>query len=123
MAGRVLIAEDEPNITIALSYLLESAGFAVDVVNDGEAAIDALRLSPPDVLVLDVMLPKRNGFEVLKAVRADRNLAALPVLVLTARGQAQDRRNAEEFGATAFLTKPFANDAVVDAVKTLVAGS
>ena len=72
------------------------------------------------MLVLDVMLPKRSGFEVLKQIRADEVLRDLPVLILTAKGQAQDRRTAEELGADGFVTKPYANAEVVDAVRRLL---
>lgn len=123
LTGRVLLVEDEPNITIALSYLFERAGFDIEAVADGDAAIDALRIRPPNVLVLDVMLPKRNGFEVLKFARGPLGLATMPVLVLTARGRSQDRKIAEEFGADAFLTKPFANKDVVEVVQRLTAAS
>lgn len=72
------------------------------------------------MLVLDVMLPRRSGFEVLKEIRADDGLGDLPVLILTAKGQAQDRRVANELGATGFVTKPYANADVVDAVRRLL---
>ena len=80
----------------------------------------AIRDMRPRVLVLDIMLPKRSGFEVLKQIRADASTHALPVLVLTAKGQAQDRRVAEELGADSFVTKPYSNTEVVDAVRTLL---
>lgn len=87
---------------------------------DGEAVMDAVRRHRPRVLVLDIMLPKRSGFEVLKQIRADRSTADLPVLVLTARGQQQDKRIAEELGADRFVTKPYSNADVVDAVRSLL---
>ena len=79
--------------------------------------------SKPRLVVLDVMLPKRSGFEVLKQIRADAQTRELPVLILTAKGQAQDRRIAEELGASSFVTKPYANADVVDAVRELLAGA
>ena len=87
---------------------------------DGEAVMDAVRRQNPRVLVLDIMLPKRSGFEVLKQIRADRATANLPVLVLTAKGQQQDRRIAEELGADRFVTKPYSNGDVVEAVRSLL---
>lgn len=121
MATRVLIAEDEPNIVESLSFVLEREGFAVRAVLDGEAALRELRADAPDLLVLDLMLPRMNGFEVLKAVKSDPALVAVPVIVLTAKGQAQDRRMVEEIGAEGFMTKPFSNREIVERVRELAA--
>ncbi|ODT33862.1 response regulator transcription factor [Zeimonas arvi] len=121
MPHRVLIAEDEPNIVESLSFVLAREGFEVEAALDGEAAIDRLRRQLPDLLILDVMLPRLNGFEVLKRVKADPALRALPVIVLTAKGQVQDRRMAEEIGVDGFMTKPFSNREVVDEVRRLIA--
>ena len=120
MAVDILIAEDEPSILEALAFVLGRAGWSVATVIDGEAVMSAVRREEPRVLVLDVMLPKRSGFEVLKQIRANPATRALPVLVLTAKGQQQDRRIAEELGADSFVTKPYANAEVVDAVRALL---
>ena len=120
MAVDVLIAEDEPSILESLDFILRRAGWTISAVTDGEAALEAVRRLRPRVLVLDVMLPKRSGFEVLKQIRADAETHALPVLILTAKGQQQDRRIAEEFGANVFVTKPYANAEVVGAVRLLL---
>jgi DNA-binding response OmpR family regulator len=120
LATDILIAEDEPSILEALSFVLQRAGWSVHSVTDGEAVMDAVRHERPRVLILDVMLPKRSGFEVLKQIRADTGTRSLPVLVLTAKGQAQDRRIAEELGADSFVTKPYSNVDVVEAVRALL---
>lgn len=120
MATDILIAEDEPSILEALRFVLARAGWTIEGVTDGDAVMGAVRLSRPRVLVLDIMLPKRSGFEVLKQIRADPSTRALPVLVLTAKGQQQDRRVAEQLGANSFVTKPYANADVVDAVRALL---
>ena len=120
MAARVLIAEDEPNIVESLSFMLRRAGYDVASAQDGEAALAGLRSQPAQLLILDLMLPRLNGFEVLKALRADAALAATPVLVLTAKGQQQDRRLAEAIGADAFMTKPFSNRESMDEVRRLL---
>jgi Response regulators consisting of a CheY-like receiver domain and a winged-helix DNA-binding domain len=120
LAVDVLIAEDEPSILESLDFILRRAGWTISAVTDGEAALEAVRRLKPRVLVLDVMLPKRSGFEVLKQIRADVETHALPVLILTAKGQQQDRRIAEEFGADVFVTKPYANAEVVGAVRQLL---
>lgn len=120
MATDILIAEDEPSILEALSFVLERAGWTIQTVTDGEVVMRTVRVSRPRMLVLDIMLPKRSGFEVLKQIRADPSTRNLPVLVLTAKGQAQDRRIAEELGADRFVTKPYSNTEVVEAVRTLL---
>lgn len=120
MATDILIAEDEPSILEALSFVLQRAGWSVHSVTDGEAVMEAVLVTQPRVLVLDVMLPKRSGFDVLKQIRANPQTRNLPVLVLTAKGQQQDRRIAEELGADMFVTKPYSNADVVDAVRTLL---
>jgi DNA-binding response OmpR family regulator len=121
-ANKVLIAEDEPHIVESLSFLLGREGFDVSSAADGEAAFSRLEEDPPDLMILDVMLPRLNGFEVLRRVRADPRLKNLPVIMLTAKGQHQDRQRAEDIGADAFITKPFSNREVVDRVRALVAG-
>ncbi|HNU11391.1 MAG TPA: response regulator [Rubrivivax sp.] len=119
MGARVLIAEDEPNIVESLSFVLEREGFSVHAVFDGEAALRELRASAPDLMILDLMLPKMNGFEVLKAAKSDPELSSVPVIVLTAKGQAQDRRMVDEIGAEGFMTKPFSNREIVERVREL----
>lgn len=120
MATDILIAEDEPSILEALSFVLKRAGWTIHAVTDGEAVMAAVHAAHPRVLVLDVMLPKRSGFEVLKQIRGDPATSSLPVLVLTAKGQQQDRRIAEQLGADSFVTKPYANADVVSAVRALL---
>lgn len=119
MGTRVLIAEDEPNIVESLSFMLRRAGYDVASVLDGEAALAALRAHRIDLMILDLMLPRLSGFEVLKAVKADPALQSIPVLILTAKGQAQDRRLAVEIGVDAFMTKPFSNQELMDEVRRL----
>lgn len=121
MAVDVLIAEDEPSILESLDFILRRAGYSIESVTDGDAALAAIRRECPRLVVLDVMLPKRSGFEVLKQIRADHITRDLPVLILTAKGQAQDRQIAEELGASSFVTKPYANADVVGTVRRLLA--
>ena len=102
LAVDVLIAEDEPSILESLDFILRRAGYSIESVTDGDAALAAIRRERPRLVVLDVMLPKRSGFEVLKQIRADHVTRDLPVLILTAKGQAQDRQIAEELGASSF---------------------
>lgn len=122
MPKRVLLAEDEPNIVESLTFLLDRAGFQVSVETDGQQALDAALNDTPDLLILDVMLPKMSGYEVLRHLRADRRAETLPVLMLTAKGQQADRETALECGADLFITKPFANSEIIDGVKKLIDG-
>ena len=122
VAVDVLIAEDEPSILESLDFILRRAGYSIASVTDGDAALAAVRRDKPRLLVLDVMLPRRSGFEVLKMIRADADTRDLPVLILTAKGQSQDRRTAVELGASDFVTKPYANADVVGTVRRLLAG-
>jgi DNA-binding response OmpR family regulator len=120
VATDILIAEDEPGILQSLDFILRRAGWSLESVTDGELVLGALHRLRPRMLVLDVMLPRRSGFDVLKQIRADAQLNRLPVLILTAKGQAHDRRIAEELGASGFVTKPYANSEVVEAVRRLI---
>lgn len=120
MAIDILIAEDEPSILESLDFILRRAGWTIGSVTDGDAVIEGVRRLRPRMLVLDVMLPKRSGFDVLKQLRADMETRGLPVLILTAKGQQQDRRIAEELGANGFVTKPYSNAEVVGAVRQLL---
>lgn len=118
----VLIAEDEPGILLSLDFILRRAGWTVATATDGEAALASARQLLPRVLVLDLMLPKRSGFEILKELKADPATRDIPVLVLTAKGQQRDRQVVEELGADGFVTKPYGNDEVVAAVRQLLQG-
>ncbi len=118
--GRVLLIEDEPNIATAIAFLLQRDGWRVSTHADGTTAMDAVVRHAPDVVVLDVMLPGRSGFDILGSIRAgDR--PDLPVLMLTAKGQKQDRERAEALGVSRFMSKPFSNRELVDAVRALSA--
>ncbi len=116
----VLLIEDEPNIMEAMRFFLSRDGWEVSCHGDGASALDAVLRHAPDIVVLDVMLPGRSGFEVLADLRADARTAALPVLVLTAKGQARDRLRAEELGTSDFMTKPFSNAEVRDRLQRLL---
>lgn len=119
MTGHVLLIEDERNIVEAIKFILSREGWHVDTHAKGLDAIDAIRRVRPDVVVLDVMLPGKSGHDILREMKADPDLAGLPVLMLTARGHSRDRQMAEEAGVSCFMTKPFANADVVTAIRDL----
>jgi len=114
--GRILIVEDETNILEALSFILSRAGWDVRGHGKGTDALDEIARLSPDMLILDVMLPGRSGFDILADLRAQPQTQALPVLMLTAKGQAKDRDQAMALGANGFLTKPFSNSELLDMV-------
>jgi DNA-binding response OmpR family regulator len=120
MGGHVLLIEDEPNIIEAIRFILSRDGWSVDVHSDGSTALEAVERRSPDLVILDVMLPNRSGYEILGDLRADPATKSLPVLMLTARGQKQDRELAERLGVSRFMTKPFSNAEVISSVRELV---
>lgn len=122
MAKTVLVIEDEPNIIEAISFILSRDGWNVQTHSDGGSAMDEVARVGPDLVILDVMLPNRSGFDILQDLRAAPDTAALPVLMLTAKGQKQDRDRAESFAATAFMAKPFANQDVLTEVRRMIEG-
>ncbi|SLN13719.1 putative transcriptional regulatory protein TcrX [Roseovarius litorisediminis] len=120
MGKKVLLIEDEPNIIEAVSFILSRDGWEVKTHSNGHDAIMAVRERAPDLIILDVMLPGKSGFDILHEIRADEDHAETPVLMLTARGQLKDREMAERAGASRYMTKPFSNAEVLDAVRSLV---
>ena len=116
---RVLLIEDEPNIIEAIRFILSRDGWRVDVHSDGRTALDAVASRSPDLIILDVMLPNRSGYDILNDLRAQDGTRETPVLMLTARGQKKDRELAERLGASRFMTKPFSNVEILDTVREL----
>lgn len=121
MAKQVLLIEDEPNIIEAISFILSRDGWTVKTHSNGADAVEMVRERQPDVLILDVMLPGKSGYDILRELREDPGHSDLPVLMLTARGQSKDREIAERAGCDAFMTKPFSNADVLETVRTLAA--
>lgn len=119
MGQRVLLIEDEPNIIEAISYILSKDGWTVHTHSDGETAMDKVLQGVPDLVILDVMLPGRSGYDILRDLRSDSATADVPVMMLTARGQAKDRDMAIRLGATRFMTKPFSNADFLESVRAL----
>ncbi|MCV3274116.1 response regulator transcription factor [Roseobacter sinensis] len=120
MGKHVLLVEDEMNIVEAIRFLLSREGWQVDTHSDGTSALDVIRARKPDLVVLDVMLPGKSGFDILEELRGSDETADLPVLMLTARGQSRDREMAEKAGVSRFMTKPFSNTEVLTAVRDLL---
>ena len=121
MKHRILIADDEPNIVISLEFLMKREGYEVSVARDGQAALDAIVRDRPDLVLLDVMMPGKGGFEVCQAVRADDRLNATRILMLTAKGRDTDVAKGLALGADAYMTKPFSTRELVQKVADMLA--
>ncbi|KFI31458.1 response regulator [Haematobacter massiliensis] len=122
MRRDVLLIEDEPHIAEAIRYILARDGWEVAAHADGASAMAAIHSCNPLLVILDVMLPGRSGFDILKDMRDDPATRAIPVLMLTARSQLKDRELAERLGASRFVAKPFSNADMLAAVRDLAGG-
>ncbi len=120
MHARVLLIEDEPHIVEAISFLLMREGMSVSTHADGTSAAETAARLTPDLVILDVMLPGKSGFDILEEIRQDSDIGNTPVLMLTAKGQTRDRAAAQAAGASMFMTKPFSNKEIVANVKSLL---
>ena len=118
---RVLIIEDDKDIVELVRYNLANEGFQVNAAFDGSSGLNSLKKSPPDLLLLDLMLPKLSGLDICREVRRDDSLNRLPILMLTARGEEADRVVGSEMGADDYVTKPFSPRELLARVKALAA--
>ncbi len=117
---RVLVVEDEPDIAQLVRHILEKAGFAVEQLANGRDALASITARPPDLLVLDLMLPHVDGLEICRVVRGNAATANLPIIMLTARGEESDRIVGLEIGADDYLAKPFSPNELVARVRALL---
>jgi two-component system, OmpR family, alkaline phosphatase synthesis response regulator PhoP len=117
---RVLVVDDEPNIVMSLEFLMRRAGFDVQVARNGREALDALEGAPPDLLLLDVMMPEFDGYEVCERVRARPEWSGTKIVMLTARGREVERERGLALGADAYVTKPFSTRDLVEQVKRML---
>ncbi len=120
MSATILIADDEPNILISLEYLMKREGYVVHVARDGQEALDALRREKPRLVLLDVMMPRKSGFEVCQELRADEAIRDTLVLMLTAKGRDTDVAKGMGVGADGYMTKPFSTKDLVQKVRELL---
>jgi DNA-binding response OmpR family regulator len=121
MAKRVLVVDDEPNIVMSLRFLMEREGLAVEVAPTGEAALQALGRTPADLVLLDVMMPEIDGFEVCQRIRANPAWAKTPIIMLTAKGRDVERDKGRALGADEYITKPFSTRELVARIKQMLA--
>jgi len=122
MTRCILIADDEPNILISLEYLMKREGYAVSVARDGEEAMAAILQQRPALVLLDVMMPKKSGFEVCQEVRANDAVKDTLILMLTAKGRETDVAKGLGLGANAYVTKPFSTKELVQKVRNMLEG-
>lgn len=120
MAKRILIADDEPNIVISLEFLMQRSGYQVKTVADGEQALRELTEFKPDLILLDIMLPLRNGFEVCQRIRENPEWKHTKIVMLTAKGREIEVTKGLALGADVYITKPFATKELLASVEQLL---
>jgi len=120
MSQKILIVDDEPNIVISLEFLMKREGFAVSVAVDGEEALQKIAEIQPDLVLLDIMMPKKSGFEVCQEIRANPAWASIKVVMLTAKGRDTEVQKGMALGADAYVTKPFSTKDLVAKVRLVL---
>lgn len=120
MSATILIADDEPNILISLEFLMKREGYEVRLARDGQEAIDAILTHRPDLVLLDVMMPHKSGFDVCQEVRATESVRDTRILMLTAKGRDTDVAKGLALGANAYMTKPFSTRELVEKVREML---
>ncbi len=114
---RILAVDDEPNILLSLEYILEQEGYDVHVARDGEEALEVAGQVHPDLILLDVAMPRKDGYEVCRLLRQREDLAGVRVLMLTAKGQPLERKKGLEVGADVYVTKPFSAEDLLEKIR------
>ena len=120
MGKQVLIADDEPNIVTALEFLLQRNGYEVSIARNGDEALRLIEQNRPDLVLLDVMMPLRSGYEVCQVVRAREDLRHIKIVVLTAKGREADANKGLALGADLYITKPFSNRELIAKINGLL---
>jgi len=120
MTKRILIVDDEPNIVVSLEFLMKREGFEVAVAGDGEAALKSVEEKTPDLVLLDIMLPKKNGFEVCQTIRANPAWQGVKIVMLTAKGRDTEVAKGTALGADAYMTKPFSTKDMIAQVRQML---
>ena len=122
MAKKILIADDEPNIVTALEFLLERAGYEVRTARNGDEALAAIAQDPPDLVLLDIMMPVKSGYEVCKRIREEPEWGKVKVVMLSAKGRDAEVTKGLAMGADLYVTKPFSTRELLSQIRTLLGG-
>lgn len=120
MAEKVLLVDDEANIVISLEFLMTQAGYTIDIAHDGQSALDKVAAFNPDLVLLDVMMPSINGFEVCRTIRQNPDWAHIKIIMLTAKGREGEITKGLDLGADAYITKPFSTKELLAEVKRVL---
>lgn len=120
MTKKILIVDDEQNIVISLEFLMKREGYEVSIANDGEEAVARIRSEQPDLVLLDVMMPKKSGFEVCQEIKSDPSLKMVRILMLTAKGRDTEVAKGLAMGADAYMTKPFSTKELVEKIRAML---
>jgi len=123
MAKKVMVVDDEPYIARVIKFKLEQEGYTVVSANDGITGLEKIRQEKPQLVLLDVMMPGLSGYEVCQKIKADAELAGIPVVFLTAKGQERDREQGLAIGASDYITKPFSPNRLLELVRTMIGGA
>ncbi len=119
MSKKIILAvDDEPNILMSIEFILDMEGYEVHTARDGDDALDAAERVRPDLILLDINMPRKDGYEVCRILRKREHMAGTKVIMLTAKGQALERKKGLEVGADEYVTKPFSADELLSAIRT-----
>ena len=121
MSKKIILAvDDEPNILMSIEFILDMEGYEVHTARDGDDALEAAEQVRPDLILLDINMPRKDGYEVCRILRERENMAGTKVIMLTAKGQALERKKGLEVGADDYVTKPFSADELLSAIRTCI---
>lgn len=120
MAKKIMVVDDEPYIARVIKFKLEQEGYTVISANDGQSGLQKIKEEKPDLVLLDVMMPGLSGYEVCQKIKEDADLAGIPVVILTAKGQERDREQGLTMGASDYITKPFSPNRLLELVKNMI---
>ncbi len=120
MSKKILLVDDEPSILLSLEYLMEQEGYDVLTATDGDEALHSVREELPDLILLDIMMPKRDGFEVCQTIRANPEWKETKIILLTAKGREVDREKGLALGADDYITKPFATQELIKKINVIL---
>ncbi|MDP8259574.1 MAG: response regulator [Candidatus Gygaella obscura] len=118
--AKILVVDDEIELVAAIKIRLQAQGFEVITAIDGDDGLRKARLTNPDLIIMDLMMPKRDGYTVCKMLKFDQKFRNIPIIILSARSQEKDKKLGEEVGSNAYITKPFETEALIEKVKELL---